>query len=233
MISNKNEDFRVIIAQAIKDACTEDLKEVKSHFGLKTFSSRHSLSRDIMNTHISRRLDSNRFSVETFNRGAHQFITIYDNNEKTLYSIMKHKTFKGLEKSNKKANVHYLEALGFMNNDNIVEKSQIKFFEYEYRQSQIEDLLFKIVSKEVIDEVKVHKLITFDINNNELSSISVFQLNSELDIINEESWNDYIAIDYDDIGTRYLNIDINEDEYAIEEEISLGIKGTEIEIKVK
>ena len=79
----------------------------------------------------------------------------------------------------------------------------------------------------------MHKLITFDINNNELSSISVFQLNSELDIINEESWNDYIAIDYDDIGTRYLNIDINEDEYAIEEEISLGIKGTEIEIKVK
>lgn len=233
MILNRYEDFRTIIAQAIKEACIEDLKEVRRQFGMKTFSCRHSLSRDIMNTHISRRLDSNRFSVETFNRGAHEFIVIYDKNEKTLYSIMKYKTFKGLEKSKKKANVHYLEALGFFNNYNIAEKSQIKFFEDEYRERQIEDLLFKIVRKEVIDEVEVHKLITFDIKNNELASISVFQLNSELDIINEESWNDYITVDYDNIGATGLNTDITQENYALEEEILLGIKGTDIEIKVK
>lgn len=233
MISNRNEDFRTIVAQAIKDSCIEDLKEVRSQFGMKTFSCRHSLSRDIMNTHISRRLDPNRFSVEIFNRGAHEFIVIYDKIEKTLYSIMKYKTFKGLEKSKKKTNVHYLEALGFFNNDKIAEKYQIKFFEDEYRKSQIEDLLFKIVSKEVIEEVKVHKLITFDIKNNELASISVFQLNSELDIINEESWNDYITVDYDDIGTIGLNTDITQEDYALEEYILLGIKGTDIEIKVK
>jgi len=233
MISNRNEDFRAVVAQAIKDACIEDLKEVRRQFGMKTFSSRHSLSRDIMNTHISRRLDSNRFCIETFNRGAHEFIVIYDKSEKTLYSIMKYKTFKGLEKSKKKANVHYLEALGSFNNNNLAEKYQIKFFKDEYRKSQIEDLLFKIVSKEVIDQVEVHKLITFDIKNNELASISVFQLNSELDIINEESWNDYIQVDYDYIGATGLNTEINQENYVLEEDIILGIKGTDIEIKVK
>ena len=146
---------------------------------------------------------------------------------------MKMKTFKGLEKSKKKKNVHYLESLGLLNNNIIPKESQIEFFEDEYRQSLMKELLVKIVSKEVVDEVEVHKLITFDIKNNELTSISVFKLNSQLDIIDEESWNEYIGVSYDDIGTRELNMDTIKEDYALEEEIPLGIKGTDIQIKVK
>ncbi|MBC6695802.1 hypothetical protein H9L25_03325 [Terrisporobacter mayombei] len=230
---NRNEDFRSIIAQAIKDAYTEDIRELKDNYELKTFSSRHALAKDLLNTYVFKRLEKNRFIIEKFNRGAHEFISIYDKKEKSLYSLMKMKTFKGLEKSKKKKNVHYLESLGLLNNNTIPKESQIEFFEDKYRQNLMEELLLKIVSKEVVDEVEVHKLITFDIKNNDLTSISVFQLNSQLDIIDEESWNEYIGVDYDDIGTRESNMDTTKEGYALEEEIPLGIKGTDIQIKVK
>ena len=54
---NRNGDFRSIIAQAIKDAYTEDIRELKYNYELKTFSSRHALAKDLLKSLIEEHMN--------------------------------------------------------------------------------------------------------------------------------------------------------------------------------
>lgn len=66
-----------------------------------------------------------------------------------------------------------------------------------------------------------------------MKSVKSIQLNSNLDIISDESWNDYIPVKYEDIGLSNIELDEDDDEYADEIGIEISIKGTDIQKVVK
>lgn len=225
--------FKEVILQGILDGYTDDLELIKSEHNLETFSSKYPLARDLANSNIINSLDRDRYVFPKFKRGAHEFILIYDKKEKILYSTMQEKTFKTLKISPNGNKIHYLEALGLINYDRNPLESQVMFFEDEYRMNNTKELLDKMVNRDILDEVKVHNLISFNIKNNEMKSARSIQLNSNLDIIQDESWNDYIPVKFDYIGISNLNIEAIDGEYIDEMEIEISIKGTEIQKVVK
>lgn len=233
MVLMENRKFKEIVLQGILDGYTDDLKLIKSEYSLETFSSRYPLARDLANSNIINSLDRDRYRFPKFKRGAHEFILIYDKKEKILYSTMQEKTFKTLKRSPNGNKIHYLEALGLINYDRNPLESQVMFFEDEYRMNNTKELLDKIVASDILDEVKVHNLISFNIKNNEMKSVRSIQLNSNLDIIAYESWNDYITVKFDDIGISNLDIEAIDYECVDEMDIEISIKGTNIQSVVK
>ena len=146
---------------------------------------------------------------------------------------MKEKTFKTLKISPNGNKIHYLEALGLINYERTPLTSQLMLFDDEHRMNNTKELLEKLLSSEILEEAKVHNLIIFDIKNNEMKSVKSIQLNSNLDIISDESWNDYIPVKYEDIGLSNIELDEDDDEYADEIGIEISIKGTDIQKVVK
>lgn len=225
--------FKEVVLQGILDGYTDDLELIKSEHNLETFSSKYPLARDLANGNIINSLDRDRYIFPRFKRGPHEFILIYDKKEKILYSIMQEKTFKSLKRSPNGNKIHYLEALGLINNDRNPLESQVMFFEDEYRMNNTRELLDKMVNSEILDEVEVHNLISFNIKDDEMKSVRSIQLNSNLDIIDDESWNDYIPVKFDNIGISDLDIETIDDEYVDEMGIEISIKGTDIQKIVK
>lgn len=229
----ENRRFREVVLQGILDGYTDDLELIKLEHNLETFSSKYPLARDLANSNIINSLDRDRYVFPRFKRGAHEFILIYDKKEKVIYSIMKEKTFKTLKISPNGNKIHYLEALGLINYERTPLTSQLMLFDDEHRMNNTKELLEKLLSSEILEEAKVHNLIIFDIKNNEMKSVKSIQLNSNLDIISYESWNDYIPVKYEDIGLSNIELDEDDDEYADEIGIEISIKGTDIQKVVK
>ena len=233
----ENIKFKTVVLQGIIDGYTEDLNSVRQNYDLETFSSKYTLARDLANSNIKKSLDNSRYEFPKFKRGAHEFILIYDKYDKVLYSIMKEETFNGLRKSQNGKKIHYLEALGIINYGKMPVQSQATFIGYEdeCRIKNAEQLLGKMLSDDILEEVEVHNLICFNIKNSEMKSARSIQLDLNLDIVGIESWNDCIPVGYDknNIGVSDIDLDIIDDECAEEIPIEISIKGTDIQKSVK
>ncbi|MDK2919605.1 MAG: hypothetical protein PWQ37_2338 [Candidatus Petromonas sp.] len=120
--------------------------------------------------------------------------------------------------------VHYIDALALINKDlNELSKNsniQLSFFDdYELREKEIEVLLHNEILKNIDNEVNRLVVISFSVNRLEITSVIAYILTTELEIVYEENWNEFISIDYDNISDNEL-FDINEDD----DDIEIGIR---------
>lgn len=221
---NFGEESKTIkeLIQIIIDTYSYDLSKIEREFNLRKFKSKHIFARDIYNEKIDDLLNKKGYIIEDFNRGGHTFVVIYDKKTKTLFSLMNEKTYKSINISKDPFKIHYLEALGIINNDDTPIQEQVTFFKDEEKLHNAKILLNKIVKNKIEVDILNHCLITFKFKDNELKVVNGIQFNSNFDIIQFENLNRYIEVEYNYIGSSQLDIE-PEEEIIDESTISLKL----------
>lgn len=223
-----SDDLKTKIIQAIYDGYKNDILDFKREYPLETYNCIPFMKWDFINTNIINRVNDEKFQCFKISRGRWKLILLYDKDTKYLYVMMNKNRFEQLqdELQNRINNnkVHYIDALALINKDlNELSKNsniQLSFFDdYELREKEIEVLLHNEILKNIDNEVNRLVVISFSVNRLEITSVIAYILTTELEIVYEENWNEFISIDYDNISDNEL-FDINEDD----DDIEIGIR---------
>lgn len=216
--------YKALIVNAIQESLKRYYIQYKSEYKTKTNNGRHTITWDFINSGIDLELPKDRFEIIDCKRGIWELILIYDKQTKWLFSLMKDKRFSQLRKQVRKNKVHYLEALGSINNElNTYLDQQITLFELQSdeRLENIENTVSSMLSM-LKNEVIRYCLISFTNSYEEITSISASIFNYNLSIQYEESWNDYVSVDFNTIIDIVADSKDNNDEEL--EDIELPLK---------
>lgn len=185
-----------IIANAIADSFGSDVNEAVN-IRLKTFISRPFLSWDLLNTKIINSLDHEKFECHISKRGYWKLLLICDVQTGTIFSIMKDDRLTEIRNKNRKV-PHYIDILASINSELKAQNKQIAFNNFgrnKFDKSLLSEYLDKLVNG-LSHQITTHAIITFSLHSGELTLINASILDSALDIVYEEPWNQYIIRDY-------------------------------------
>lgn len=225
-----SDDLKTRIIQAIYDGYKNDILDFKREYPLETYNCIPFMKWDFINTNIVNRINDEKFQCFKISRGRWKLILLYDKDTKYLYVMMNKDRFEQLqdELQNRINNnkVHYIDALALINKDlNELSKNsniQLSFFDdYELREKEIEVLLNNKILKKIDGEVDRLAIITFFVNRFEITSVFAYIPTTELEIVYQENWNEFISLEFDDISNNEL-FDINEED----DDIEIGIRDT-------
>lgn len=196
------DDFIVKIIKCLCDAIGDDIKEDIKLNQLVTQNSTSSRIWDFINTNICKNFVESDIIANPTKRGGWELVPVFERSTGIIYSLMREQRFALLKKElAKRQNAHYVDALARSFNKNLIApKPQIRLFpifssiKSFKNEERIRDIIQKILyDLSVPNElVKGHALILFDSYNNELSSIRCCMVDSNLDIVTQVGWSDYI-----------------------------------------
>ncbi|MCY7898103.1 DUF5986 family protein [Bacillus rugosus] len=211
-----SDDYKTLIIKSVADAFSKDIRAFKEEFDLETYNGLNFLKWDFTNTNIIRSLPSGEFQCLKARRGPWKFVLIFDKNSGNLYTLMRQDRFSEIQEKTNREKVHYLDALASLN-------YFVKSDRESYRQINLFDLdgqLWKEEAAKILSElienldgeVKCYTLLTFCNDKSEITDFTALILTPSLGIAYEESWNDYIPVEYD------LDVKENETQYDNEDE---------------
>lgn len=190
--------FKSIIAKCLADAVGDDIK-VNAR-GLVTQNGTPSRIWDLINTNLCKQFDESDVIADKTKRGAWQLVLVFERSTGTIYSLMREKRFAELKKElPTRRSPHYEDALArVVNGKSHPPLGQISLFPNScptcFNKNHIKEIVKKILADLSIPNelVKRHAIILFHSTNYELSSLRCCIVDSNLEIINEANWSDYI-----------------------------------------
>lgn len=132
-------------------------------------------------------------------------VVAFDNETSFLFTFMREERYKKLHNTlNKRTRHHYLDALVKNFNGQLsAPNSQMSFFTEDIFSKDTfsdEDKMSETVEKITLDLniestcIQNHVLVLFNSSNFSLSSVRAIIVDSHLDIVYEQSWNEYISV---------------------------------------
>jgi len=189
------DDFISKIAKCLADAVGDDIKV--NSYGLITQNGTPFRVWDLLNTKICKLFDKSDVIANPTKRGAWLLVPVFERNTGVIYSLMRETRFAELKKElPKRRSAHYIDAFASALNGNLHARHvQLTFFTIpSFNKNHLREIVQKILSDLKIPNelVKRHALILFRSANHELSSLRCCIVNSNLDIVNESDWCNYI-----------------------------------------
>lgn len=186
------------IAKCLVDAVGDDIKADIQ--GLVTQNGTAARIWDFINTNICKQFSKSDVIANPTKRGGWELVPAFDRSTGTIYSLMREQRFSLLKKElPKRRNAHYVDALVRSLNANLIApQHQTSLFSSLPNKFNNDKRMQEIVQKIIFDLgipnelVKRHALILFKSSNNELSSLRCCIVDSNLDIVKEADWNNYI-----------------------------------------
>lgn len=179
-----------------------------------TNNRQHMAKWDFINTSVTNSLLTNdRYLVVPLDRGLFELVMVYDKLNKILYTIMKEQNFNKLISRNSISKAHYMDAMLDANLRYQENPNQISFFDddalfSEKAESQIQTLAHDIKVMLDTDEILKYITIVVDFTGYTLTKVDAVFCSKWLEVIESDSWNDYIITEYDepeDIGDIHHN----------------------------
>lgn len=166
---------------------------------------------DLISKQVKEVFEGRNCDISIAKRGCWKLPIIYDYENKSVLTMMRSERFEQLAKKGTKNSTHYLTALSELNDDYKSERSQLSFVDSE-SDAQIIELRIKIRDDllKQIGDVSFYGVILFSENQRIVTSIRYCIVNSNMDIIYEESLNEYISIDFGVTSTLERNFNNTE-----------------------
>lgn len=194
--------FIEIVSSSISNAIGDDIKgDIKSQ-GLITHNSTPTRIWDHLNTNLCKNFNGMDIIAHKTKRGSWELVPVFEKETGFLYVLMRENRFKILKKeSSKRKKAHYTEALAkTLNKDLQAKYYQLALGEDNDGKFNDADYVRGIVQKIFEDLnipnniVKRHALILFNDVNGMLSSLRCCIIDSNLNIVEDEIWNEYIKV---------------------------------------
>ncbi len=201
ILSNISGQFKKAIIQSLQSAVGDDIKLDMKINDLDTRNGNANRIWDFINRNVSKKLSYSDYIITgVTKRGSWEMKFIFDKENGILYTLMREKRFDAIRKEvSKRKTFHYVQAIADTFNDGLVGgEEQLSLFkeQYYYDKDKIKSVIDKILKDLSIPEsiVRNHALILFDSNSYELESVRCCVVNSNLSIVEDENWSEYVTI---------------------------------------
>lgn len=191
-------NVKLNIVQSISDAVGDKIKEDIQKNELKTQNSIPTRIWDFLNTDLCARFNSPDCMAYNAKRGW-EMIMVYEKASGFLYTFMRENRFAEVRsKIRKRKRMHYVDMLArHLNEDLRAPVGQMSFDEVQFEDEEhlaeaVQKLLVNLVNDGVV--VNHHVLVLFESSNYELNSVRAIMVNPNLDIVCEQNWSSYIAV---------------------------------------
>ncbi|MCR1875132.1 DUF5986 family protein [Paraclostridium bifermentans] len=162
------------ITRSVKKACFDDMKKFHESYNLVTRNGDPGLKWDFINTNIEKSFKEDIYKTLLVKRGYWNQIVIYNLYDKRLYFVMMENRYKEVSRDNKRKNLHLIQMLGSVNEE---DKSEA------YR-----DLKQKL--PEYVSKAEEYILITYEYNKNSgKCDFTGRKITSNFKCYYEEKWN--------------------------------------------
>ena len=214
-------------ATAINYGLGADLDIPQWELELKTHNYKSGLRWDLINTSLMRDFDCDSVLFSIQKRGFFEFILMLHKPTNILFSFMKEDRLKEIIKSKPGETPHYYNALTMLNNDLKAQIEQLQIIpvqKFSFKDKQLSEMLNNLCH-DLLEKKETltcrHVIITFSSINKSLGSLKATILNSNFEIVDEESWNEFIPVVYEHDAEI---IEIEDESEEEQEEISPEIK---------
>lgn len=200
ILINKSPEFIKKIEKSISNAVGDDIILDKKINEFDTGNGTPNRIWDFINRNIGKNLSKEDYITGVTKRGRWEIKPIFEKETGILYTLMREERLIELKREVTKRNsLHYAQALAdALNKDLIPCQEQLSIFEQQnyYDQDQILQIVHKIFEDLSIPGgiVKHHALILFSSSNYELVSLRCCVVKSDLNVVAEADWNNFIQI---------------------------------------
>ncbi|MCJ8173514.1 DUF5986 family protein [Clostridium botulinum] len=195
---NKSPDFIKRIEKSLSNAIGDDIKiDIKIN-ELDTRNSVPNRIWDFINRNISKNFPEEEYVAKPTKRGRWEMKPIFEKSTGILYTLMREERLSELKKEvTKRKSAHYVQALSEVLNKELTTcGEQLSLFEKQsyYAEEKIREIVHKIFNDLSIPDniVKHHAIILFSSNNYELVSLKCCIVKSDLSIVAQSDWSNYI-----------------------------------------
>lgn len=195
---NLKDTEKYLIVKCLSDAIGDDVKACiqREHINDRKSNAKKFLKWDLINRNFITNFSGVELTAEYAKRGAWHFVPLFNKETGTLFSIMREELFNELQrKQQKRRKAHYIDALVKSFNINLEQNNQLSLFEEDkFDEYEIKAIVDEILRDFQIDSSVVNRYVTilFKEYNSELVSIRACVLDSSLQVVNEDDWNEFI-----------------------------------------
>lgn len=198
------DEFKYIIAKCLSNAVGDDIREDIRHNRLDEHNNGDSHRIwDFINRNLAENFyDAHNTVVAKTKRGSWVMTPVFEETTRTLITLMREARFKQLKAANAngESKFHYVTALTeCLNEELITLEGELTLFDFDDNEddkSQKQQIVGKILNdlQVPLQEVNQYAVVLFETKNYELFSLRCCILDSNLDIIAQEDWSNYIAV---------------------------------------
>lgn len=192
-----------IISNSIITSLMNEVKEVYAENNLQHKNAYHMLTWDFIGSRIIEVLKKTRLNVKKVKRGRYSFDLIVDEQNATVYSIMKKSNIYRIKNGQNVS--HYLWALASINDDIKVQEGQLSLFAMDTAQTYREETKKNLLS-DVENIITRYCTIVINDDNKQFPSIELHVYDMNLNQVYEEKWKESLIVDYS------FEFDANEEE---------------------
>ena len=195
---NLKDATKYSIVKCLSDAIRDDVKAClqREHINDRKSNAKKFLKWDLINRNFIINFSSTELTAEYAKRGAWYFVPLFNKETGTLFSVMREDRFNELQrKQEKRRKAHYVDALVNSFNIDLDQNKQLNLFEEEqFDENEVKTIVEGILRDFQIESSVVHRYATilFEEYNSDLISIRCCVLDSSLQIVDEEDWNEFI-----------------------------------------
>jgi ribosomal protein L12E/L44/L45/RPP1/RPP2 len=195
--------FISIVIKCLQDAVGDDIKEdIKTH-RLVTQNSTQFRIWDLINTNICSRFNKSDVIANPTKRGPWELVPVFERSTGIIYSLMREQRFSTLRRALPHRRIaHYIDAfVRSFNKELIAPQRQIPLLPVIpilpncfNDEDHIHNIVQRIISDLGVPNelIRRHALILFRSFNFELTSVRCCIVDSNLEIVNEADWSNYI-----------------------------------------
>lgn len=195
---NLKDTEKYLVVKCLSDAIGDDVKAClqREHINDRKSNAKKFLKWDLINRNFIANFSSEELTAEYAKRGAWYFVPLFNKETGTLFSVMREDRFSELQrKQEHRKKAHYVDALVKSFNIDLDQNQQLSLFEEEqFDENEVKVIVEGILRDFQIDSSVVHRYATilFEEYNSELVSVRCCVLDSSLQIVDEENWNEFI-----------------------------------------
>ena len=183
------------IYQCLFQAVGEDYQEAENHLNLETHVSKPFMIWDLIYRNLIHIFSGSNVLYSTKKRGMWEVMLLYDKGSKMLLSFMKDTRFKTIRNVKPGQRPQYINAVLTLNSNLQAEQKQQKLFVDEEINdcSEFKTLLDELCMnflEPVVGEIQHHALIVFSTDYGQITSLTAYVLDKDLDVVSERDWLD-------------------------------------------
>ena len=195
---NLKGETKHLVVKCIADAIGDDVKVCiqREHLNSRKSNAEKLLKWDFINRNLVEKFSSTELTAEYAKRGPWCLVPLLNKEKGTLFSVMKEERFNELQKrQGKRKKAHYIDALVSSFNVDLDKNKQLSFLEKnQFEENEVKSIVEGILKDFQTNSSRIHRyaIILFEEYNYELISIRCCVLDSSLQIVDEENWNEFI-----------------------------------------
>ena len=204
------------VVKGLSSAVGDDLLESirKADLSERYSNSKKFLKWDLINRNFIKAFHNSNIVAEYANRGPWFMVPLVDKRNGVVYSVLREDRFRELRsKKDRRKKPHYIDAFIQMFNFDITKYRQVSFFNDDFPDEEVCNIVQSVLESlnVVRGIINRHAIILFEEYNHELVNVRCCIVDTNLSIVFEESWNQYIKHEQSTITEQVVENEMKEE----------------------